>query len=79
MLRGLLVELSSQKRTTLLHIANGDDRSDTHDQAHVTRLQLLALIEDKGPFIDLSAQARKGFTGWGVGNALAQAGEWVTR
>jgi hypothetical protein len=59
MLRGLLAELSPQKRTTLLHIANGNDRSDTHDQAHVTRLQLLALIEDKGPFIDLTALGKE--------------------
>ena len=59
MLRGLLVELSSQKRTTLLHIANGDDRSGTHNQAHVTRLQLLALIEDEGPFIHMTALGKQ--------------------
>jgi hypothetical protein len=59
MVRGLLVELSAQERTTLLRIANGDDRSGTHDQAHVTRLQLLALIDDKGPFIDVTALGKE--------------------
>ena len=34
---------------------NGDARSGTHDPADVKRLQLLALIEDEGPFIHMTA------------------------
>jgi hypothetical protein len=72
MVRGLLVELSAQERTTLLRIANGDDRSGTHDRAHVTRLQLLALIDDKGPFIDVTALGKERVYWLGrVGNASA--------
>jgi hypothetical protein len=57
--RGLLFELNPQERTTLLRISNGDDRSGTHNPAHVARLELLALIEDKGPFIDLTALGKE--------------------
>ena len=53
--RSLLVELSPHERRTLLRIANGDARSGTHDPADVKRLQLLALIEDEGPFIHIPA------------------------
>jgi len=53
--RSLLVELSPHERRTLLRIANGDARSGTHDPADVKRLQLLALIEDEGPFIHMTA------------------------
>jgi hypothetical protein len=69
MIRGLLVELSAQERTTLLRIANGDDRSGTHNPSHVTRLQLLALIEDKGPFIDMTALGKQRVEWLGVGSA----------
>jgi hypothetical protein len=51
----LLVELSPHERRTLLRIANGDARSGAHDPADVKRLQLLALIEDEGPFIHMTA------------------------
>lgn len=57
--RGLFVELNPQERNTLLRIANGDDRSGTHNPAHVARLEMLALIEDRGPFIDLTALGKK--------------------
>jgi hypothetical protein len=50
-----IVELSAHERRTLLHIANGNDRSGTHDPVDVKRLQLLALIEDEGPFIHMTA------------------------
>ena len=53
--RSLLVELSPHERRTLLRIANGNDRSGTHDPVDVQRLQLLALIEDEGPFIHMTA------------------------
>jgi hypothetical protein len=53
--RSLVVELSPHERRTLLRIANGDARSGTHDPADVKRLQLLALIEDEGPFIYMTA------------------------
>jgi hypothetical protein len=59
MLRGLLVELSPHERRTLLRIANGDARSGTHDPADVKRLQLLALIEDEGPFIHMTALGKQ--------------------
>jgi hypothetical protein len=55
MLPGPLVELSVHERRTLLRIANGDARSGTHDPADVRRLQLLALIEDEGPFLHMTA------------------------
>ena len=48
-------ELSVHERRTLLRIANGDARSGTHDPADVRRLQSLALIEDEGPFIHMTA------------------------
>ena len=53
--RSLLVVLSPHEQRTLLRIANGDARSGTHDPADVKRLQLLALIEDEGPFIHMTA------------------------
>jgi hypothetical protein len=53
--RSLFVQLSPHERRTLLRIANGDARSGTHDPADVKRLQLLALIEDEGPFIHMTA------------------------
>jgi hypothetical protein len=54
MLSGPRVELSAHERRTLFRIANGDARSGTHDPADVKRLQLLALIEDEGPFIHMT-------------------------
>jgi hypothetical protein len=76
MVRGLLVELSSRERITLLRIANGDDRSGTHNPAHVTRLQTLALIEDKGPFIDVTALGKQRVEWLGVrSRPLPQATE----
>jgi hypothetical protein len=59
MLRGLLVELSPHERRTLLRIANGDDRSGTHNPADVKRLHLLGLIEDEGPFIHVTAVGKQ--------------------
>ena len=59
MLRGLLVELSPHERSTLLRVANGDDRSGTHNPTDVKRLQLLALIEDEGPFIHMTALGKQ--------------------
>ena len=53
--RSLLVVLSPHEQRTLLRIANGDARSGTHYPADVKRLQLLALIEDGGPFIHMTA------------------------
>ena len=53
--RGLVVELSPREQNTLFRIANGDDRSGTHNTAHVGQLQKLGLIHDKGPFIDVTA------------------------
>ena len=57
--RGLLAELSPRERNTLLRIANGDDRSGTLNPAHVKRLQLLDLVDDKGPFVDLTALGKQ--------------------
>jgi hypothetical protein len=57
--RGLLVVLSPHEQRTLLRIANGDARSGTHDPADVKRLQLLALIEDEGPFIHMTAVGKR--------------------
>jgi hypothetical protein len=54
-----LIELSVHERRTLLRIANGDARSGTHDPADVRRLQLLALIEDEGPFIHMTALGKQ--------------------
>ena len=59
MLPDPLVELSAHERRTLLRIANGNDRSGTHDPADVKRLQLLALIEDEGPFIHMTARGKQ--------------------
>jgi hypothetical protein len=42
-----------------LRIANGDARSGTHDPADVKRLELLALIEDEGPFIHVTALGKQ--------------------
>jgi hypothetical protein len=53
--RSLFVQLSPHERRTLLRIANGDARSGTHDPADIKQLQLLALIEDEGPFIHMTA------------------------
>jgi hypothetical protein len=53
------VELSVHERRTLFRIANGDDRSGIHDPADVKRLQLLALIEDEGPFIHITAFGKR--------------------
>jgi hypothetical protein len=73
--RGLLVELSSDERTTLLRIANGDDSSDTLSQAHVTHLLSLALIEEQGPFVGLTAlgKQRVEWLGGGSERSAAQA------
>ena len=57
--RSLLVVLSPHEQRTLLRIANGDARSGTHDPADVKRLQLLALIEDEGPFIHMTAFGKR--------------------
>ena len=54
-----IVELSAHERRTLFRIANGDDRSGIHDPADVKRLQLLALIEDEGPFIHMTALGKQ--------------------
>jgi hypothetical protein len=70
MLRGLLVELSPHERSTLLRVANGDDRSGTHNPTDVKRLQLLALIEDEGPFIHMTALGKQRVEWLGVGNNL---------
>jgi hypothetical protein len=59
MLPGPLIELSDHERRTLLRIANGNDRSGTHDPVDVKRLQLLALIEDEGPFIHMTALGKQ--------------------
>jgi hypothetical protein len=53
------VELSAHERRTLLRIANGNDRSGTHEAADIKRLQLLALLEDKGPFIHMTALGKQ--------------------
>jgi hypothetical protein len=53
--RGLLAELSPHERTTLLRIANGDSRGRTLHPGHIKRLVSLALIEDDGPFYQLTA------------------------
>jgi hypothetical protein len=53
------VELSSHERRTLFRIAHGNDRSGTHDPADVKRLQLLALIDDEGPFIHVTALGKQ--------------------
>ena len=53
------VELSAHERRTLLRIANGNDRSGTHEPADVKRLQLFALIEDEGPFIHITARGKQ--------------------
>jgi hypothetical protein len=60
-----LVELSVHKRRTLFRIANGDDRSGIHDPADVKRLQSLALIEDEGLFIHMTALGRRRVEGLG--------------
>ena len=52
-------ELSVHERRTLLRIANGDARSGTHDPGDVRRLQSLALIEDEGPFIHMTALGKQ--------------------
>jgi hypothetical protein len=57
--RGLVAELSPREGNTLFRIANGDDRSGFHNVAHVARLQKLGLIEDRGPFIDMTALGRQ--------------------
>jgi hypothetical protein len=54
-----IVELNVHERRTLLRIANGDARSGTHDPADVRRLQSLALIEDEGPFIHMTALGKQ--------------------
>jgi hypothetical protein len=54
-----LIELSAHERRTLLRIANGNDRSGSHDPVDVKRLQLLALIEDEGPFIHMTALGKQ--------------------
>ena len=59
MLLDPIVELSVHERRTLLRIANGDARSGTHDPADVRRLQSLALIEDEGPFIHMTALGKQ--------------------
>ena len=53
------LELSAHERGTLRRIANGNDRSGTHDPADLKRLQLLALIEDEGPFIHITAFGKR--------------------
>jgi hypothetical protein len=45
-IRGLLVELTAQERTTLLRIAHGHADRDTHDPLHVARLLSLQLVND---------------------------------
>jgi hypothetical protein len=57
--RGLLVELSPRERNTLLRIANGDSRGGTLHPGHIKRLVLLALIEDDGPFYQLTALGKQ--------------------
>jgi len=59
MIPGPLIELSAHERRTLLRIANGNDRSGTHDPVDVKRLQLLSLIEDEGPFIHMTALGKQ--------------------
>ena len=59
------VELSAHERRTLLRIANGNDRSGTHEPADVKRLQLFALIEDEGPFIKMTALGKRSVKGLG--------------
>jgi hypothetical protein len=54
-----LSSLAPNERTTLFRIANGDDRSGTHNPVDVKRLQLLALIEDEGPFIHVTALGKQ--------------------
>jgi hypothetical protein len=71
--RGLLVELSSHERTTLLRIANGDDSSGTLSQAHVTRLLSLALIEEQGPFVGLTALGKQRVEWLGAGSERSAA------
>jgi hypothetical protein len=57
--RGLLVELSPHERTTLLRIANGDSRGGTLHPGHIKRLVSLALIEDDGPFYQLTVLGKQ--------------------
>ena len=59
MLLDPVVEPSVHELRTLFRIANGDDRSGIHDPADVKRLQLLALIEDEGPFIHMTALGKQ--------------------
>jgi len=65
-LPGPLVELSVHEQRTLLRIANGDARSGTHDPSDVRRLQLLALIEDEGPFLRMTALGKQRVARLGV-------------
>jgi hypothetical protein len=75
--RGLLVELSPRERNTLLRIANGDSRGGTLHPGHIKRLVLLALIEDDGPFYQLTALGKQRVEGLanrdGLGSALTIA------
>jgi|HubBroStandDraft_2_1064218.scaffolds.fasta_scaffold359465_1 hypothetical protein len=71
MLPSPLVELSAHERRTLFRIANGDARSGTHDPADVRRLQLLALIEDEGPFIHMTALGKQRVERLGFGKTLS--------
>jgi len=61
--RGLAVELSLREQNTLFRIANGDDRSGTHNTAHVARLQKLGLIEDEGPIINVTLLGKRRLAG----------------
>ena len=46
--RSLLVELSPQEALTLIRIANVDVGADNMEEANVTRLQSLGLVEQRG-------------------------------
>jgi hypothetical protein len=55
MLRGSHVELSPQEATALLRIAQGDSGLDDVCEDDLTRLQTLALIEQRGVSFGLTA------------------------
>jgi hypothetical protein len=59
MLPGPPVEQCVHEQRTLFRIANSDAGSGTHDPADVRRLQLLALIEDEGPFLHMTVLGKQ--------------------
>ena len=54
MKQSLLVELSAQEALTLIRIANVDVAAGDVGEAHVTRLESLGLVEQRGASIGLT-------------------------